>query len=75
MSERNVIIYTVIVIVTELRLFDFVLFDYKRASNLFWAKPLRSQLWSSAESFSDLYKQTPALLVVLSPVFFVSGLQ
>jgi len=29
--------------------------------------------WSSAKSFSDLHKQTQALL--LSPVFFVSGLQ
>ena len=29
--------------------------------------------WSSVKSFSDLYKQTQALL--LSPVFFVSGLQ
>jgi len=30
-------------------------------------------VWSSIESFNDLYKQTQALL--LSPVFFVSGLQ
>jgi len=29
--------------------------------------------WSSVKSFSDLYKQTKALL--LSPIFFVSGLQ
>jgi len=28
--------------------------------------------WSSVESFSDLYKQSQALL--LSPIFFVSGL-
>jgi len=29
--------------------------------------------WSSVKSFSDLYKQTQALL--LSPVFFVYGFQ
>jgi len=30
-------------------------------------------LWSSVESFNDLYKQRQALL--LSPVFLVSGLE
>jgi len=37
---------------------------------MFWVKPLRGHL---IISFSDLYKQTPALL--LSPVLFVSGFQ
>ena len=38
--------------------------NYTRTYNLFWVKPLRRH-WSSVNSFSDLYKQTQALL--LSP--------
>jgi len=39
----------------------------------FELKTATKSLWSSDKSFSDLYKQTQALLVPL--VFFVSGLQ